>query len=229
MVSEKRIEELDNLPSREKVRSPDPWRWRNGLYHKVGDYWPYEIIERLLDNNIGKSFDSTFSYYCKQVPKYQQHLFLEKLLEFNRGYRYRPDFYVDNIGNIQRYDYNKKKIIKINLIPDVIAFDYYSKYDHKIVRVYERPNYWVDFKLVVEKDNAIYFESKNDRRYQRIIQEKIRKVKKEKKKPNKILTDQEFRNLLKQRDLKEKEENLIKIISHGFDPVTSFCKRKKND
>jgi len=227
MVTENKIEELDNLPSRERVKKSNPWRWRNGLYHKVGDHWPYEIINRLLNNNIGKSFDSTFSYYCKQVPKYQQHIFLE---EFFKKHIYSIlNYYIDDNGNIQKYDYKKKKIIKFNLIPDIIGFDYYSKYDHKIVRVYERPNYWVDFKLVVEKDNAIYFESKKDPRYQRFIQEKIKADRKKNKIPKKFLTDQDFRNLLKQRDLKEKEENLIKIISHGFDPLTSFRKRKKND
>lgn len=47
-------------------------------------YW--EIRKRILENNIGKSFDLAFSYYCKLVPKRLQHEFLEEF-ELNSIYK----------------------------------------------------------------------------------------------------------------------------------------------
>jgi hypothetical protein len=43
------------------------------------------------------------------------------------------------------------------------------------------------------------------------------------------ISDEDFRKILKAKELKEKAEDLVKIIAHGFDPLTSFRKEKKNE
>jgi len=45
---------------------------------RTDEYAPYKILYRILDNNIGKSFDLAFSYYCKKVDSQYQHLFLRE-------------------------------------------------------------------------------------------------------------------------------------------------------
>lgn len=77
-----------------------------------------------------------------------------------------------------------------------------------------------DFENMVVSGTKMVYTSKNDYRYKRHFGE----IKKKPKKHS--LDEKEFRRLLNEKKLKDKEENLIKILSHGFDPITSFTKRK---
>lgn len=87
-----------------------------------------------------------------------------------------------------------------------------------------------DFENVIISGYKQVFESKNDPRYIRIIQESIKKQNLEYKRNKKIpkLSNEDFRRLLKEKELKERQLNLIKIESHGFDVLTSFRKLKTN-
>ncbi len=84
-----------------------------------------------------------------------------------------------------------------------------------------------DFENVIIQGYQQIFESKNDPRYIRIISErnKQQKIKDKLKKSKRFkISDQDFRRILKEKELKEKQLNLIKIESHGFDINTSFRK-----
>jgi hypothetical protein len=58
------------------------------------DAWT--LVHRIIKNNIGKSFDSAFSYYCKHVSKHLQYVFLAEF-EHPRC----NDYLVNEFGNIQ--------------------------------------------------------------------------------------------------------------------------------
>jgi len=47
----------------------------------------YKLVFRILNNNINKSFDLAFSYYCKKVDKQHQYLFLREF-EYQNIHRY---------------------------------------------------------------------------------------------------------------------------------------------
>jgi hypothetical protein len=210
-------------------------RQRRRTWHKVGDYNPWTIAERVIENNIGKPFDEAFSYYCKLVPVYQQNVFLE---EFNLGRQYyrHLDYRIDEEGLIQRKrDRNKYKG----------PYTFYSR-DYRVEerhietgKLKPEDRWWskkykVDDSMyvkVVASGFSETFDSKKDRRYKRLTAEKykeyLRNCKARKKRPD--INEHDFRRILKEKELKEREENLIKILSHGFDPVTSFRKRKKED
>ena len=82
-------EELSNkycLPYRERMKYiNDKYNNYYWSYIPTNDIYPWKRIQRILDHNIGKSFDKAYSYYCRRVPGYQQHLFLE---EFTKKYLY---------------------------------------------------------------------------------------------------------------------------------------------
>lgn len=80
-----------------------------------------------------------------------------------------------------------------------------------------------DFEYKIISGTKIEVTSKNDYRYKRHVAETISKNKaKERSKKDKVLTNQQYRMILKEKELKEKEITRIKMIKHGFDPETSF-------
>lgn len=240
-------EDLISLPSRvtnslfqefnKEHRYHLEWRHGRRTWHKVGDYHPWKIAERVIENNIGKSFDETFSYYCKLVPIYQQRVFLE---EFNLGRRhYRHlDYRIDEEGLIQRNRVRTKykgpytfyssdfKAEKRHIITGKIKEEYYPWF-HK-GKNKDGDHMYVD---VVVSGFSETFESRKDRRFRRLKAEKYKEFLRERKAIRKLpdINEHDFRRILKEKELKEREENLTKILKHGFDPVTSFRKRKKED
>ncbi len=63
-------------------------------------YW--ELADRMIEANIGRSFDKTFSKYCKKVPKLEQYWFLK---EFGQKW---STYYVDKNKCIQKYKKRSK-------------------------------------------------------------------------------------------------------------------------
>lgn len=237
-------EELNDLPSRvantlfqdynKEFRYDIEWRPRKRSWHKIGHYYPYKIVERICESHIGKPFDKAFSKYCKLVPIYQQHYFLQ---EFTPKYfHWRNDYFVDENGLIQ-YTRNK------NQYKGPYTFysaDYKTEERHIVTgklkpeeRWWSRKKYKVDdslYEKVVVSGFSETFDSKNDRKYKRLTSEKRKAIEREWKVKKKLpsINEQDFRRILKEKELKEREENLTKILKHGFDPVTSFRKRKKD-
>ncbi len=240
-------EDLISLPSRvtnslfqefnKEHRYHLEWRYGRGTWHKVGDYGPWKIAERVIENNIGKPFDDAFSYYCKLVPIYQQDAFLEEFRPSRYGFTYK-DYIVDGEGLIQRNrDRNKYKgpytfyssdfkSEKRHIITGKVKEEYYPWFHKRKNK--DEDHMYVD---VVISGFSETFESRKDRRFRRLKAEKYKEFLRERKARKKLpdINEHDFRRILKQKELKEREENLTKILKHGFDPVTSFRKRKKED
>lgn len=111
------ISEIDELPSRSKLNFS--WYSRKWEYRRrtINGVSIYTICQRVIDNNIGKSFALAFSYYCKLVPKRDQYLFLDEFCQAKRRSR-ESDYLIDENGLIQLnkksfwYEYKKRKDIK---------------------------------------------------------------------------------------------------------------------
>jgi len=109
------VERHGNLCNLKRFDHP----WHRSL--KEDNQWC--MTERVIQNNIGKSFDMTFSYFCKKYPVYWQSSFLKEFNLSRSGYGY----YVDEQGNIQENKYKRKKPI-ISIQSD----DYKTELRHKI-------------------------------------------------------------------------------------------------
>lgn len=106
------IEKLENLPYREGRKAYLTNKY--GSLYNVFDYKrhnkeksPYKIADRIIENNIGKSFDMAFSYFCTKVKKHEQCIFLNQFLNYS-SYIWKNHI-VDEDGNIQYYGYIKPK------------------------------------------------------------------------------------------------------------------------
>lgn len=97
------LDRLENMPIRESRAAyltrkyvnmynidkfDHPW-YRHLVYNKMCD--------RILQNNIGKSFAMAFSYYCSKAPFQYQYTFLD---EFADRSRWNPDYSIDSDGLI---------------------------------------------------------------------------------------------------------------------------------
>ena len=95
-------DKLEDLPYRQN-------RWQYYI-ENVGSFWNfydyrgnnkwYKICIRILENNIGKSYDMTYHYLCTKVP-YQHRYHFE--YQFNIEW-WRNRYYVDENGLIQKYE-----------------------------------------------------------------------------------------------------------------------------
>lgn len=233
----KRLDEIDSLPYNigiGKNKAIKGW-WRNhsnGTWHNIEGVNPWVRVKRLLMGSIGLKFNDIFRKYCKQVPKYQQSIFLDQFeWNFFPNMRYYNDYYVDDDGLIQL----TKKIGEYKGPYKFVSLD--AKYErrHKVTGKKEPEYTWVvkgydknDYESVLISGYELYFDSKNDPRYIRLKAEKNKQQSRERKArygPPK-LTLEDFRRILREKELKEKELNLIKIESHGFDAKRSFRKEK---
>lgn len=145
------ISEIEELPSRGKLNFSwysRKWEYRNRTIDGVSIY---TICQRVIDNNIGKSFALAFSYYCKLVPKRDQYLFLEEFSHKNRRSR-QSDYFIDEDGLIQInkesfwYEYKKRKDVKKKEKLYITSSDYKTERVHiesgirfdKFVKRYEK-------------------------------------------------------------------------------------------
>lgn len=191
------LEKYENMPFREgkgyiqyywnKRRFKYPWNRSDSNDN------PYIIVRRVLKKYLNKSFSEAFSYYCKLVPTYDQHYFLN---EFNRGLATngynRDSYYIDVYGNIKEYIIEQpKKIVSINRIPNI----YLEKVRKSKSKIYtwllSNKTKWVKSELypdrynnsypqgeqynkenfILIKDNAEYFDSKQNYRFKRYFGE----------------------------------------------------------
>jgi hypothetical protein len=221
-------------------------------YHRVEGEFPWELRNRILKNHIGKPFDDAFSDYCKQVPKYQQHYFLDY---------FKP---IENVCCVNLYQIDEngliQKCIQTYKKPKLIVFesiDYKVEYRHKISGEKKLIHFWnypfdnINYKLKYPKATNYYqaidlydkefepitisgwireFESKKDPEYKRLFNEKKKELKKRKKLKEKEEKekDNSLLSIQKQKQKEEVEKNLLKIKKLGFDPEISFHKDPEN-
>lgn len=97
------------------------YMWPDGAYTKQGRLRRY--VPRLIEKNIGRSFDAVFSKFCSQYPEYigttnTRELFKEHFYEYSdersRRWKY-IDFCIDKQGRIAHIDKDKKKYKNSNL------------------------------------------------------------------------------------------------------------------
>lgn len=108
-----------DLPFRESFRTRKRRErdWETSYYRagqRVEDITVWKYADMIIRNNIGKSFEQCFSYYCKKTRGvlYAQYTFLEDF----RG-RF-SDFYIDEEGNIQGTEYSQYwKRKRLNKVP----------------------------------------------------------------------------------------------------------------
>lgn len=171
-------EEKYTLPHREGfsarvLREEGAWAdYGKNYFHPVNGIWPYDRCNRILHKNIGKSFDDAFSKYCKEVPVYQQHIFLDY---------FTPDWKrwsVDNEGNIQYRDNKRKNKFTIK------SWDYKSErvYIHKATGretsyIDWRKHHEYDYEYKTVQGSIYYFDGKNHLYYKRLYYEQYQKRK----------------------------------------------------
>jgi len=99
------MKDFDNLPFKEVInKKMAHWKYRE---YKLNGVSFYKLLERLLKNNTGKSFDMTFHYFCSTFPKWYQKDFLSEFHNHYISYNY-GHWYVDKLGLIQ-ISYEKRK------------------------------------------------------------------------------------------------------------------------
>lgn len=169
-------------------------------HYYTPEHNPYRIATRIVKAYVNKSFNEAFSYYCSKVDKRYQHIFKEEFSEGRYYWRRRWDhFIVDDQGIIRFVKAKRPKVV-------------YSVRDVEHGWPYR------------------YFEfEQKDYRYYRCFYEqeaKRRKLEREaklarKEKAYSFLTREEEKRII------DKAVNDNKILSHGFDPVTSFRNEKE--
>lgn len=97
------IEKLDSLPYWEN-RAAYLTRKHGNMYNlrrfdhpwETGHkYNPYKIVQRIIDNNINKSFDMAFHYACTKLKKQDQWIFLREF-EPKTRYWFADSYYVED-------------------------------------------------------------------------------------------------------------------------------------
>lgn len=215
----------------------DRWRARGSEYHPIDNIYPYKRVHRLIEYGVGKPFDEIFSKYCSQVPRYQQHIFLEEFKP-EKKYNYRGImYYVDDEGLIrkkikERYSWRRKKEKRV-----FYSDDYKTEMRHKITGK-KKPEYswWdkrthvndEDYEPVVISGWSKEYKTNRDREFMRLKKERFRQYQRQRK-LEKEKREKEFLEKLhliqekeKERKRLEKERDMTSLIKHGFDPTTSF-------
>lgn len=121
-------DKFDKITEKEKIYLKswdvvDRKSWRIKLGNRRSKHYnPYRFADVLIEKNVGKSYNLTYSYYVKQLRKNDP--FREYLIRYFRRhfleYDWRPinEYYTDDDGNIQkRVDEDvelNKKLHKIN-------------------------------------------------------------------------------------------------------------------
>ena len=193
------LEKADTLPFRigtgKNMKSTHGmWKWQKHYYKP--EFNPYKLTERIITNNIGKSFALAFSYYCSKVEQRYQYVFLNEFRSNGYRYRYSPDYYIDNNGLIQTNIETKPKKEIVWYSDDYKILKRHKKTHHPISMfnyVYRKPNSEViytaliskqyfnkirykaiaeDFETIIVSGYKIIFSSRKDYKYQRIVQEK---------------------------------------------------------
>lgn len=253
------FDKLNNLPYNQGIGLAYMHRHRNPSKN------PYKIATRILDNNIGKSFDMAFHYFCTKVPKHKQYIFLDEV----SGIRYRKYYFVDDDGNIQinkpinkkaeRYiyygDYKEITVHKETGLPIdafIQIYEYKGKrigWPNQLFKSSESVKGYgniladnLDFEQRVVSGRKQLVETDEDRRiYTRLRKEsQKRDIQSYKSRKKDKMSESEFRFWLNKeshqeraereamyKNMKAEEINTLKILSHGFDPETSFKSQRK--
>lgn len=121
------IEKLEELPQHESIRNKrrNHWYIENKYPNSFGPRNPYFTADKIIENNIGKSYNKAFSYFCKNTKIEDRHAFYNNFIYFGK-WRY-SNYKIDDEGNIQ--DNCNKKLSKSVIFK---SLDFKEKLIHKI-------------------------------------------------------------------------------------------------
>ena len=235
------LEKLDILTRQQHSRKyHDDWYGHSGSdYHRVGDYFPSTIRERVIEKFMDKSFDQAFAYFCTLVPKYQQKEFKEGFtFGINKSWR-SSNYEIVNgiIRKIEHEDYKKPVRFKSD--------DYTETYQHKVTghkisdnEYWNRSAYirtkgsssngkWMainrdDYELITLTGWSQEFESTRDPRYLKLTQERAQRKHLEQKKEDKVKKHRSYCFLTKDELQKKCDISESRLVRdrHGFDKTT---------
>lgn len=238
-----------NLPFRESFRTRQKiaqgWYFGDRKSPRINGHNAWRFVSRIAENNIGKSFDGTYSYFCRKAKKldnYDRWIFLEQFegrysryivddegrirVNWRRNYKTKPLYFVSN-------DYEETWLLRVT-----VRGYRWDKEERRYVtrlKTYDRvethkggySNWKVQgsfikvepIKLISTKGIKLEFDNKKDPKYQRFVQEHSktkRKLNREKQRELK-LKEYSFLTKEEQEIKKGKERDLITLYSHGFD------------
>ena len=229
------LNEADKLPLRStcKERKYRYNRWNRFTY-------AYTLTDRLYEHYVDKPFNDAFSYFCSKVEVACQHIFLDiaGINSTSRFTRY-TKYYVDEEGIIRKVisDKVKQKVaIKSKDYKEEEVCDIYKhgvlwktvQYSENLWRRFFSSQYEVGKKYTRIKEGKIEYFDVTDYRVKRQSMEERKERSKRDRERRRARKDFEYSFLTKrERQIKENfssVNNDIKIVSHGFDLVTSFRK-----
>lgn len=280
------IEKLEILPIEtleliltKKNKQDRHWRKGRSDYHHVGDYSPFTIANRVIENHIGQSFDKAFTKFCGLVPKYQQCIFRKQFANHvhERSWRY-ENYYIDERGIIKRTqlinqykgpyyfksdDYatelrhkitgHKKEDFESIHKMETFTYKHYGRfkggpttgtkkgkllyYEYGLKASHMKPltmRYKAqdkDFIPVTIKGWIKEFKSKSDPEYVRLVNEREKRNEKRQRKNKEVMANKAYDMISKTELQKKKDKELDKqkILSHGFDLITSFRTEKQTN
>jgi len=185
---------------------------------------PEYICRYILKKYLGKDFNKAYSEVCKKLPYYQRRYFIKNTLNNTINNRY-SKYYVDFNNNIQineNYYMFKKESPVI-----FYSIDYSEGYYDKSTRIFLSVNEYYNNSFynnrhcirVIISGYSKEFSSKKDPEYIKLMKIKNKQIryyskinkKKQKHKVYSFLSNEEIKTN------KEKELDVIKRDSHGFD------------
>lgn len=194
------IEKLENMPQRigimKAAKTSKEQRKALGRTsdHCINGCHPWTIATRVLTYFLGKSVDDAFSYYCKKVPPYQQKMFWDQFTP-RRYWSNSRQWYIDENGLVQNDNLNQyrgpyhiyshdykavwvlvEQVSKRQLRYMDITYDSIYQIPYSIRHLYEHR---------VVSGKKWTFESKNDPRYQKHYQEKLKAERKRRREERK--------------------------------------------
>jgi hypothetical protein len=208
--------------------SSKAYGWDHRKYNSRYYYGGVDLkkVKYIIENNIGKSFDLTYKYFCKKYPNIERKHFLD---EFEYNYRrYYCLYYVNDEGNIVKGDPRYKKTKKSIIFR---SFDLQTKQIHKISlnppsKHQNKWWYWqkdsIKNSYVEVVTQGVYkeFKSKKDKLFVRLMYEKNQAIRRNDKlrRINKSIEEESLlHNLETSYKKKQLELDIIKRDSHGFD------------
>lgn len=208
----------------------------------------WKLIKNIGENSIGKNVDEvkkkikTKLKYTKKeysLDYYFDRIFpREKRFGYNKAIVKNNIFCINekwlkwkkenNIKTIFSKDYSIKYVLKNN--PEIfLQKSYYHWYYYKKGKAIPTYVCEEDVKIITTGTSTQYH--KNSHTWKKHIAEKKTILRKEKKARKKALREKQY-SFLMQSEIKIKEEkknDLVKLIKHGFDPITSFRTDKQTN
>lgn len=215
------IEKLESLPQRESRKSyltriyGNMWNLRRfdswgGFENKVD---PYSLSNRIIKNNIGKSFDMAFHYYCNSINKRYQYIFLD---QFRKYRHYKPIFYIDENGIICKNEFSRNKPKSVIFK----SFDYKEKNDTVFKKNKDTGKFEYQNNVILESGWWLEFESNKDIKYKTLLKQKRQLLRLDKKKC-KTNNDKYYDWVLFKENYNKKHKDdkidMVKLEAHGFD------------